>query len=115
MNDVLLPEDIPENIPFRDSFGPDYSLYPVLDDLYENKNSKKLLEDIRIRCLENIRYLQGAPSVRMEAECIPTQDISALTEEEDKMIQEMNEESETDTLARLRQIEKENSRLVTFS
>lgn len=59
LNDVLLPEDIPENIPFRDSFGPDYSLYPVLDDLYENKNSKKLLEDIRIRCLENIRYLQG--------------------------------------------------------
>lgn len=115
LNDVLLPEDIPEDIPFRDSFGPDYSLYPMLDDLYENKNSKKLLEDIRIRCLENIRYLQGAPSVRMDAECIPTQDISALTEEEDKIIQEMNEETEADSSNRLEEMEKENSGLIAFS
>lgn len=87
----------------------------MLDDLYENKNSKKLLEDIRIRCLENIRYLQGAPSVRMDAECIPTQDISALTEEEDKIIQEMNEETEADSSNRLEEMEKENSGLIAFS
>lgn len=107
LNNVLLPKDLPENIPFRDFFGPDHSLYPVLDDLYENKNSKKFLEDIRIRCLENIRYMQGAPSVRMDAEVIPTQDITGLTEDEEKMIQELN--NETDEI-RLAQIEKENSK-----
>ncbi|KAL6940530.1 histone deacetylase [Hanseniaspora vineae] len=94
MNDVLLNEEIPHNIPFRDEFAPDLSLYPVLDDLYENKNSKRYLEDLRIRSLENIRYMQGAPSVRMDAEIIPTRDIRGLTEEEEEAIKEWNEEDE---------------------
>lgn len=109
LNNVLLPEELPDNLPFRDSFGPDYSLYPVLDNLYENRNSKKFLEDVRIRCLENIRYMQGAPSVRMDAENIPTQDISGLTEEEEDLIKEMNQEDEN---WRLEQIEKENSKMM---
>ncbi|AGO13315.1 AaceriAFR172Cp [[Ashbya] aceris (nom. inval.)] len=107
LNDVLLPSDIPEDIPFREWFGPDYSLHPVLDDLYENKNSKKYLENIRIRCLENIKYLQGAPSVRMDAEVIPTQDLSGLTEEEEDLIRELNQEDDS---YRLEQIEKDNVR-----
>lgn len=108
LNNVLLPKDLPEGIPFRDRFGPDYSLYPVLDELYENKNGKKYLEDIRIRSLESIRYMKGAPSVWMDAEIIPTQDISGLTEEEEEAIKELNEENET---WRLEQIEKDNARL----
>ncbi|SMN18503.1 similar to Saccharomyces cerevisiae YGL194C HOS2 Histone deacetylase required for gene activation via specific deacetylation of lysines in H3 and H4 histone tails [Maudiozyma saulgeensis] len=111
LNNVLLPKELPDGLPFRDSFGPDYTLYPVLDDLFENKNSKKYLEDTRIRCLENIRYLQGAPSVRMDAELIPTQDISGLTEDEEDEINEINEE---DDLWRLNQIEKENSKIREF-
>lgn len=105
LNGVLLKPNIPAEIPFRDWFGPDYSLHPTLDDLYENKNSKKFLENIRIRCLENIKYLQGAPSVRMDAELIPTQDITGLTEEEEELIRELNEEND---MARLEQIEKDN-------
>ncbi|CCC68632.1 hypothetical protein NCAS_0B05480 [Naumovozyma castellii] len=108
LNNVLLPSEIPEEIPFRDSFGPDYSLYPVLDDLYENKNSKKFLEDIRIRSLENIKYLQGAPSVRMDAELIPTQDITGLTQEEEEILNELNQD---DAEWRLAKIEKENNRI----
>ncbi|QLL32734.1 hypothetical protein HG536_0D02560 [Torulaspora globosa] len=107
LNNVLLSKDLPEDIPFRDWFGPDYSLYPVLDDLYENKNSKKYLEDIRIRCYESIRYLQGAPSVRMDADCIPTTDISGITPEEEDLIKELNEEDES---WRLIQMEKENAK-----
>lgn len=107
MNNVILSSHIPDNIPFRDWFGPDYSLHPVLDDLYENKNSKKFLENIRIKCLENIKYLQGAPSVRMDAESIPTQDISQLTYEEEELIKELNEEND---VKRLEQIEKDNFR-----
>lgn len=108
LNGVLLPEEIPEGIPFRDWFGPDYSLHPTLDDLYENKNSKKFLEDVRIRCLENIRFLQGAPSVRMDQEVIPTQDLSALTQDEEDAIEELN--AETDNL-RLEQMEKDSMRV----
>lgn len=111
LNDVLLPQDIPENIPFRDWFGPDYSLHPVLDDLYENKNSKKFLENVRIRCLESLRYLKGAPSVRMDQEIIPTQDISGLTQDEEEMIRDLNDEND---VVRLEQIEKENSRISEF-
>lgn len=108
LNNVLLPKELPDGLPFRDSFGPDYTLYPVLDDLFENKNSKKYLEDTRIRCLENIRYLQGAPSVRMDAELIPNQDISGLTQDEEDAINELNED---DDLWRLNQIEKENAQI----
>lgn len=108
LNGVLLQPKLPEGIPFRDWFGPDHSLHPTLDDLYENKNSKKFLENIRIRCLENIKYLQGAPSVRMDAEVIPTQDITGLTQEEEDLIKELNDENE---MVRLEQMEKENYRV----
>lgn len=116
LNGVLLPKELPDSIPFRDFFGPDYSLYPLLDDLYENKNSKKYLEDVRIRCLENIRYLQGAPSVRCDADVIPTENINALTEEEEEIIRELNEEQDdtedgSGNSWRLQQIEKENNRI----
>ncbi|CAL9733549.1 probable histone deacetylase Hos2p [Monosporozyma servazzii] len=115
LNGVLLPKELPEDIPFKEFFGPDYSLYPVLDDLYENKNSKKYLEDVRIRCLENIRYLQGAPSVRCDADVIPTESISALTEDEEDLIKELNEENDDNRNSiRLQQIEKENSRISEF-
>lgn len=109
LNNVLLPKDIPDEIPFRNWFGPDFSLYPVLDDLYENRNSKKYLEDIRIRCLESIRYMQGAPSVRMDAEIIPTHDITGLTQEEDELIQELAENEDS---WRLKQIEKDNGKSI---
>ncbi|SCV00810.1 LANO_0F08680g1_1 [Lachancea nothofagi CBS 11611] len=107
LNGVSIPEDIPADIPFRNWFGPDYSLHPVLDNLYENKNSKKYLDNIRIRCLENIRFLQGAPSVRMEQEVIPNQDLSGLTQEEDDAIEELN--AETDKF-RFEQMEKDSMR-----
>ena len=46
----------------------------ILTDL----NSKTFLNDTRIRLLEQIRYLQGAPSVRMDNEYIPSKDIQDL-------------------------------------
>ncbi|SCU87808.1 LAMI_0D07558g1_1 [Lachancea mirantina] len=111
LSGMILPESLPEDSPFREWFGPDYSLYPTLGDLYENKNSKKFLENVRIRCLERIRYLQGAPSVRMDAEIIPSQDLSALTQEEEDIIREANEQED---LQRMRQMERDNSRKGEF-
>lgn len=45
----------------------------------------------------------------MDAENIPTQDISGLTEEEEELIKEMNEEDED---WRLQEIEKENAKMM---
>ena len=53
---------------FRAFFGPDFKLHPKLNsnDRYDNKNSKKYLETVRQRIMEQLRYLTGAPSVQMQ-------------------------------------------------
>ncbi|CCH60719.1 hypothetical protein TBLA_0D02140 [Henningerozyma blattae CBS 6284] len=112
LNNVLLSPELPSDIPFLNYFDDEYSLYPVLDDLYENKNSKQFLEDLRIRCLEQIRYLKGAPSVRMDADVIPTQDLTKLTQDEEDALKELNEEQDEEAdQMRLAQIEKDNARI----
>jgi histone deacetylase HOS2 len=54
--------------PFREYFAPEYVLHPRLgtDGRYENKNSKKYLETVRQRIMEQLRYLGGAPGVQMQ-------------------------------------------------
>ncbi|CCX31102.1 hypothetical protein FPQ18DRAFT_340963 [Pyronema domesticum] len=53
---------------FREYFAPEYVLHPKLgtDGRYENKNTKKHLENVRIRIMEQLRYLGGAPGVQMQ-------------------------------------------------
>lgn len=64
--DVELEPRLPANMPFIKYFGPDYSLHPSLSGRIENKNTRKYLDSIRIRVLEQLRYLNGAPSVQMQ-------------------------------------------------
>ncbi|KAA8913393.1 hypothetical protein FN846DRAFT_929799 [Sphaerosporella brunnea] len=54
--------------PFREYFAPEYVLHPKLgtDGRYENKNSRKYLETVRQRIMEQLRYLGGAPGVQMQ-------------------------------------------------
>ncbi|KAK6464290.1 hypothetical protein DFJ63DRAFT_67851 [Scheffersomyces coipomensis] len=92
LNDVNLDPKIPNYLPTYDWFGPDYSLHPQLDGRIDNKNSKKYLESVKQEILEQIRYLNHAPSVQMQE--IPP-DITGLTEDEEQMIKELNEESES--------------------
>lgn len=53
---------------FREYFAPEYVLHPRLgtDGRYENKNSRKYLETVRQRIMEQLRYLGGAPGVQMQ-------------------------------------------------
>lgn len=89
---VELPDGKLPEMEYRRFFGPDYSLHPNLGDRIENKNTKKYLESVRIRILEQVRALNGAPSVRMDE--IPDT-YAKLTEEEEKELAElMEEESE---------------------
>lgn len=91
LNDVTLELKIPQNIPTFDWFGPDYSLHPQLEGRLDNKNSKKYLESVKNYILEQLRFIGHAPSAQMQE--IPP-DISGLTEEEEKIIQELNAEND---------------------
>lgn len=78
LTNVELENNLPD-VPFREWFGPDYSLHPNLGDRYENKNSRKYLEGLQSSLMENLRFLNQAPSVQMQE--IPP-DISTIEEGE---------------------------------
>jgi len=92
LNDVTLDSKIPNYLPTYDWFGPDYSLHPQLEGKIDNKNSKKYLEAVKQEIVEQIRNLNQAPSVQMQE--IPP-DITGLTEEEEEIIRDLNQENDT--------------------
>ncbi|GAM36933.1 hypothetical protein EIK77_003453 [Talaromyces pinophilus] len=89
--------NIPDTVTFRNHFGPDFSLFPPLSEMrkIENKNSKQYLTHLVNTIREQLRYMQGAPSVQMSH--IPP-DILGVREEVEKDLEEekdyMNEERE---------------------
>nr|BAF37798.1 hypothetical protein [Ipomoea trifida] len=65
---ILLDSELPNEIPDNDYikyFGPDYSL-KIPGGHIENLNSKSYLGTIKTHVLENLRYIQHAPSVQMQ-------------------------------------------------
>ncbi|EFQ99765.1 histone deacetylase phd1 [Nannizzia gypsea CBS 118893] len=84
---------LPETLPFRSHFQPDFSLFPPLSDLrkVENKNTKQYLDSLVEGILEQLRYINGAPSVQMSV--IPP-DILGIREEIEKEIEEENQLNE---------------------
>jgi histone deacetylase HOS2 len=104
MTDVTLDSKLPEDIPFRNFFNPDCSLHPNLGDKLDNKNSRKYLENVRIKALEELRFLNGAPSVQMNE--IPPSFLSPQEEEEinelnsqDRMMVDAKDEARTGELS----------------
>jgi histone deacetylase HOS2 len=93
----IIDPNIPQNVAFRNHFGPDYTLFPSLSVIrqIENKNSRQYLEGLVETVHEQLRYIKGAPSVQMSF--IPP-DILGLREETEKEIEEetamMEEERE---------------------
>lgn len=81
---------LPDGVPFRKHFAPDYSLFPRLSELrrLENKNSRAYLDSLVEGVMEQLRYIKGAPSVQMSA--IPP-DIMGLREEVEREIEEERE------------------------
>jgi histone deacetylase 1/2 len=61
--DKELCNDLPVN-DFYHYYGPNYQLHIEPDKTLENRNSREYLETAMVRCLENIRRLEGAPSVQ---------------------------------------------------
>ena len=89
MADVTLESKLPMELPFRNFFNPDCSLHPNLGDKLDNKNSRKYLDNVRIKILEQLRNLNGAPSVQMNE--IPP-DFKKLTAEEAAELDALNNE-----------------------
>jgi histone deacetylase HOS2 len=94
MTNVELNSKLPDSLPFRSWFEPDFSLHPNLGDRFENKNSKKYLDNLRVQLMENLRYLNQAPSVQMQE--IPP-DLQNITDDADaKILERLKRESRVD-------------------
>lgn len=81
---------LPAHTPFIEHFAPDKSLYPELSQTgrYDNKNSGKYLRDIVASIREQLRYVQGSPSVHLQH--VPP-DLGAVRDEVEREIQEERE------------------------
>lgn len=65
---VALGVEIEDNMPqheYYEYFGPDYTLHVAPSNM-ENKNSRQLLDEIKIKLLDNLSKLQHAPSVQFQ-------------------------------------------------
>ncbi|KAI5787675.1 hypothetical protein DFH27DRAFT_222046 [Peziza echinospora] len=83
-----LTNDLPPSTNFKEYFGPDFTLHPPLsrEGRYENKNTKRTLDAVKQKVIEQLRYINGAPSVQMQD--IPP-DIGAINEEvEQRLLEE---------------------------
>ncbi|KAL1930490.1 hypothetical protein VTP01DRAFT_10652 [Rhizomucor pusillus] len=63
--DTELSNDLPPN-EYIDFFRPDYQLHPHLSGRVENQNDRQYLLKVRERIMEQLRYLDGAPSIQMQ-------------------------------------------------
>lgn len=91
---VDLDNQLPQSLPFIQYFRPDFTLHPVLSGKVDNKNTRKYLESVKINILEQLRFLNGAPSVEMQA--IPP-DLEGHDEETDKAMKDAASDANMDT------------------
>jgi histone deacetylase 1/2 len=71
-----VPEDLPPN-DYWEYYTPDHKI-SVPSNTMENLNTKEFLDKLKVKILENLRHIQGAPSVQMhhppEAMHVPGED-----------------------------------------
>ena len=91
--DATLNESLPAHTPFLNHFAPDKTLFPPLSEhgKFENKNDRPYLEKLVRGIGEQLRYLEGAPSVEMQV--IPP-DLEGIREEVEREIKEEREEGD---------------------
>ncbi|CDZ97332.1 histone deacetylase 3 [Phaffia rhodozyma] len=90
---ILTETDVGDSLPptpYDAFFYPDYKLHPPLTGRVDNLNTRSSLEKIRVSIRENLRYLNGAPSVQMQE--IPP-DLVGWLESEERNAEEKEEET----------------------
>jgi len=100
--DKKIDNQLPSTAEYLSYFGPDYKLHPADKPCYQNQNTKKDLENIKITIAETLRSLAHAPSVQMK-EIPPDALLDAM---EDKWAKEKEEEEEREE-EQEKKIEKE--------
>ncbi|ODV98069.1 hypothetical protein PACTADRAFT_47889 [Pachysolen tannophilus NRRL Y-2460] len=114
LTNVKLNSKLPENLAFRNWFKPDYSLHPNLKgDNLQNQNDRKFLENLKITVLEQLRFLNGAPSCSMNE--IPP-DLQGFTKDDEEAFYEKLKEQDfndkfIDGEARDKKIMKDEARI----
>ncbi|CAJ0762552.1 2001_t:CDS:2, partial [Entrophospora sp. SA101] len=88
-----LPTELPKNSKYFHFFAPDYSLHPNLIRRVDNFNTKSELSKLTQLVHEQLRFLDGAPSVQMQE--IPGDSHEYLEESEDE-IRDAREEHNID-------------------
>ncbi len=88
---VLTSTAVPEQLPTTrwDNYFPDMSLFPPLNSSIENLNTRQELEGIRRKIREQLRVLNGAPSIQMQE--IPPS-LTGQLDDEDLNEEEMDDE-----------------------
>ncbi|USP76388.1 uncharacterized protein yc1106_03662 [Curvularia clavata] len=92
-----LHNDLPAHVPYLQAFqgaeNGDGVLYPDLHNIkrHENLNSQAKLHKLIEQALENLRYLEGAPSVTVDTRGVPLEEIMKVREMID---QELEDEAE---------------------
>ena len=86
---------LPKHTPFLQHFGSDETLFPPLSDnnRYENKNSNTYLQSLVMGIREQLRYLEGSPSVQM-TEMPP--DLGGWMEDAEREFQEILADKDRD-------------------
>lgn len=86
-----LTNELPPSTNFKEYFGPDYTLHPPLSSAgrYENKNTRRTLDAVKQKVIEQLRYINSSPSVQM---CEIPDDIVGLQEEVSQRIMEEDQD-----------------------
>ena len=90
---VLLDMGVNDTLPqtcYDEYFAPDYVLHPPIVTKVENQNSRPSLERLVISCREQLRYLNGAPSVQMQE--IPPDILKYMDSSEQSLDEKLDEE-----------------------
>mmetsp|Transcript_5740 Transcript_5740/g.6380 ORF Transcript_5740/g.6380 Transcript_5740/m.6380 type:complete len:409 (+) Transcript_5740:213-1439(+) len=58
-------DKLPSN-DFYECYGPDYNLHVTPQPNLHNQNSKEYMDKILVECLQNVKSLEGAPSVQIQ-------------------------------------------------
>lgn len=109
----LVGVDMDRTLPYNEYYeyyGPDYEL-DVRSSNMENANSNEYLEKIKIAVIENLRKTAPVPSVQMQD--IPRPSMG-MTDEEEAMLDDMDEDQNPDARVTQRQWEKSVARQDEF-
>ncbi|MCJ1311048.1 histone deacetylase [Agyrium rufum] len=85
--------NLPAHTPYLNHFGTEKTLFPALSEFtrYDNRNSRQYLEGLVQGIREQLRYIEGSPSVAMK---VMPPDLGPVREEVDRQIREGMEQIE---------------------